>query len=147
MLLSQILCHLNLILKRFLGNANNAGIIDAEIAVPLKHLSNFWRFLELDLISWKTNLILTQSEIYVISEGNREAIFEITDTKLYILFAVLSTQDDSRLLQQLKNNQKNNQKYQSKELIERQSQYFNYLIEKLGFQRGSKQTFCFSICR
>ena len=29
----------------FLGNTNNAGIINAERAVSLKYLSNFWRTL------------------------------------------------------------------------------------------------------
>ena len=36
---------------RFKANTNNDGIINAEIAVPLKYLSSFWRTLEMPLIS------------------------------------------------------------------------------------------------
>ena len=32
---------------------------DAEIVVPLKHLSNFWRILDMSLINCEINLILT----------------------------------------------------------------------------------------
>ena len=32
---------------------------DVEIIVPLKYLSNFWRTLEMPLINWEMNLILT----------------------------------------------------------------------------------------
>ena len=39
---------------------------DAEIGVPLKYLSNFWRTLEIPLINCEINLILTWSEDYVI---------------------------------------------------------------------------------
>ena len=34
---------------------------DAEIIVPLKHLSNFWRTLEMPLINCEVNLTLTYS--------------------------------------------------------------------------------------
>ena len=43
----------------FLGNTNNAGNIDAEIALSLKYLINFWRTLEMSLINCEINLILT----------------------------------------------------------------------------------------
>ena len=36
---------------RFLANTNNRSIMNAEIAVPLKYLSNFWRTLEMHLIN------------------------------------------------------------------------------------------------
>ena len=42
---------------------------DVEIAVPLKYLSNFWRTLEMPLISCEINLILTWSEDGVISSA------------------------------------------------------------------------------
>ena len=47
--------------SKFLDNTNNAGIINAKIAVLLKYLSNFWRTLEIPLINCKINLILTWS--------------------------------------------------------------------------------------
>ena len=45
--------------SEFLGNTNNTGNIDAEIALSLKYLINFWRTLEMSLINCEINLILT----------------------------------------------------------------------------------------
>ena len=39
----------------------NLSAIDVEIIVPLKHLSDFWRILEVPPISCKFNLLLTWS--------------------------------------------------------------------------------------
>ena len=36
----------------FLDNTNEVDIINAEIAVPLKYLSNFWKILEILLINF-----------------------------------------------------------------------------------------------
>ena len=41
------------------GQTNENGRIDVEIMVPLKHLSNFWRTLEMSLINCEIELILT----------------------------------------------------------------------------------------
>ena len=41
------------------GHTNNDGIINVEIMVPLKYLSNFWRTLEMPLINCEVELILT----------------------------------------------------------------------------------------
>ena len=38
---------------------------DVEIMVPLKYLSNFWRTLEMPLINFEVNLILTSSSTCV----------------------------------------------------------------------------------
>ena len=57
---------------------------DIEIAVPLKYLSNFWRTLEMPLISCEINLILTWSEDYVFPSAAGATKFKITDTKLYV---------------------------------------------------------------
>ena len=72
---------------------------------PLKYLSNFWRTLEMPLINCEVNLILTWSSTCVLISTNiqnQSATFAITDTKLYILVATLSTQENNKLLQQLK---------------------------------------------
>ena len=45
--------------SRFLNNTYNEGIINAEIAVPLKYSSNFGRTLEMPLTKCEINLILT----------------------------------------------------------------------------------------
>ena len=75
---------------------------DVEIIVPLKYLSNFWRTLEMSLINCEVNLILTWSKDCVISSAAGETKFKITDTKLYVPVVTLSTQDNAKLLQQLK---------------------------------------------
>ena len=87
------------------GQTGNDGTKNVEIMVPLKYLSNFWRTLEMPLISSEINLILTWSANSVIvstNVTNQNATFAITETKLYVSAVTLSTQDNSKLLQQLK---------------------------------------------
>ena len=69
--------------------------------VPLKDLSNFWRTLEMPLINCEVNLILRCSSACVIASAinaNQAAIFEITDTKLYVPVVTLSTQESTKFL-------------------------------------------------
>ena len=75
---------------------------DVEIMFPLKYLSNFWRTLEMSLINCEVNLILTWSSTCVITNSTGAGTFEITDTKLYVPVVTLSTQENTKLLQQLK---------------------------------------------
>ena len=87
------------------GQTGNNGTRNVEIMVSLKYLSNFWRTLEMPLINCEINLILTLSTNCVIvstNAANQSATFAITDTKLYVSLVTLSTQDNSKLLQQLK---------------------------------------------
>ena len=73
--------------------------------VPLKYLGNFWRTLEMLLINCKINLILAWSADCVIlntNVSNQGPTFEITETKLYVPVVTLSTQDNAKLLPQLK---------------------------------------------
>ena len=42
---------------------NNDSLTDAEVVVPLKHLSNFWRSLDIPLINREVEIILTWSKI------------------------------------------------------------------------------------
>ena len=67
--------------------------------VSLKYLSNFWRTLQMPLINFEVNLILTWSSTYVITNSTGAGTFEITDTKLYAPVVTFSTQDNSKLLQ------------------------------------------------
>ena len=56
--------------------------------------------------------------------------FSVTDAKLYVLVVKLSTQDNPKLLEQLKSCFKrtiNSNKYQWKRSSERANQYFDYL--------------------
>ena len=87
------------------GQTGNNGRKNVEIMVPLKYLSNFWRTLEMPLINGEINVILSWSKNCVIVStdvANQNATFEITDTKLYVPLVILSTEDNSKLLQQLK---------------------------------------------
>ena len=54
------------------------------------------------LINCEVNLILTLSKNCVITNSTGKGKFQITETKLYVPVATLSTQDNPKLLQQLK---------------------------------------------
>ena len=113
----------------------NDGTKDVEIMVPLKYLSNFWRTLEMPLINCEVNLILTWSSSCVLigtSIPNQNAAFTITDTKLYVPAVTLSTQEDTKFLQQLKSGFKrvvNWTKYLSKPELLAQNPNLNHLVE------------------
>ena len=84
------------------------------------------------LINCEVNLILTWSKDCVISSATGETKFKITDTKLYVPVVTLSTQDNTKLLQQLKSGFKriiNWNKYQSDLKTYTQNQYFNHLVD------------------
>ena len=100
--------------------------------VPLKYLSNFWRTLEMPLINCEVNLILTWSSTCVITNSNGAGIFAISDTKRYVPVVNLSTQENTKFLQQLKSGFKrviNWNKYLSKPELLAQNPNFNHLIE------------------
>ena len=117
------------------GQTGNGATKDVEIMVPLKYLSNFWRTLEMPLINCEFNLILTWSSTCVlIATGvpNQPAIFTITNTKLYVPVVTLSTQENTKFLQQLKSGFKrviNWNKYLSKPELLAQNQNLNHLVE------------------
>ena len=78
---------------------------NVEIMAPLKYLSNFWRTFEMPLTNCEITLDLTWSGNCVIVATNEAAqvtTFSITDMKLYVPVVTLSTQDNSKLLEQLK---------------------------------------------
>ena len=54
------------------------------------------------LINCEVNLILTWPSTCVITNSTGAGAFEISNTKLYVPVVILSTQDNSKLLQQLK---------------------------------------------
>ena len=64
--------------------------------------------------------------------SSQDAIFSITDTKLYVPFVTLSAEDNTKLLEQLKSEFKNIINWntcQSKISTERPDQYLHYLID------------------
>ena len=100
--------------------------------VLLKYLSNFRRTLEMPLINCEVNLILTWSSTCVITNSNGSGTFAITNTKLYVPVVTLSTQENTKFLQQLKSGFKrviNWNKYLSKPELLAQNPNLNHLIE------------------
>ena len=77
---------------------------DAEIIVPLKHLTSFWRTLEIPLITCEITLQLKWSidRFLVAAAANQVPEIKITDTKLYVPVATLSTQNNIKLDYNLK---------------------------------------------
>ena len=73
--------------------------------VPLKYLGNFWKTLEISLINCEINLILILSaNCFIINDpvNNQIPKLELTNIKLDVLIVNLSTQDNTRLLEDLK---------------------------------------------
>ena len=78
------------------------------------------------------NLILRRSSACAISSATGETKVKITDTKLYVPVVTLSTQDNAKLLQQLKSSFKrtiNRNKYQSTPKKYAQNTYLNHLSD------------------
>ena len=83
-------------------DANKVGKIKTEVVILLKHLSNFWRSLNIPLINCEVKLTLTGSNNCVLADiavnalanpaivAPTELKFEITDTKLYVPVVTLS---------------------------------------------------------
>ena len=46
-------------IKNVIGRAGDDGTKNTEIRVPLKYLSNFWRTIQMPLIDFEINFILT----------------------------------------------------------------------------------------
>ena len=120
---------------------------------PLKYLSNFWRTLEMPLINYEVNLILTWSSTCVITNSTGARTFEITETRLYVPVVTLSTQENINFLQELKPGFKkviNWNKYLSKPELLRRNPNLNYLVERsfqgvnrlfaLAFENDAKKT-------
>ena len=116
-----------------------------------KFLSNFFRSLNTLLVNCEVSLTLTWSENCVItSKATREAdpdvdhavdginnptnaVFTITDCKLYVPVVTLSAEDDNKLLEQLKTRFKRTitwKKYRSKMSNQTKNNNLNYLINK-----------------
>ena len=87
------------------------------------------------LINSKVNLILTWSSTCVVVStniANQGATFTITDTRLYVPVVTLSTQENAKLLQELKSGSKrviNWNKYLSKPELVAQNPNLNHLVE------------------
>ena len=127
---------------------------EVEIVVSLKHLSNFWRTLDMTLINCELKLTLTWSENCVLTTkayrgkivgtGTYEnpqfpeinnptnATFQRTDTRLYVPVVTFSTQNDNKLLKQLRTGFKRTikwNKYRLEMTNQTKSNNLNFLID------------------
>ena len=78
-------------------------------------------------MSWSANCVIVYTSV-----TNQVATFEITETKLYVPVITLSTQDNAKLLPQLKSSFKRTiswNKYLSKPELLAQNANLNHLIE------------------
>ena len=105
----------------------------------------------MSLINCEVNLTLTWSSACVITSSRGAGTFEIRDTKLYAPAVTLSTQDNSKLLQQLSFKRTVScNKYLSKPELLRQGPKLNHLVEPnfkgvnrifvLAFENDSQRT-------
>ena len=126
-------------------DVNKNGTQEVELAIPLKYLGNFWRALNIPLIScevslelkWDKNCIITSLEQRDIGGGNRDnaptgATLAINDCKLYVPAVTLSKDDDFKLLTNLKLGFKREiiwNKYRSQMTTEAINNNLNILID------------------
>ena len=93
------------------SDGNDRPLKNTKIVVPLKYLSDFFRWLEMPLINFKIQLELNWNNECVMygantytggdNDNNREATFQITSTKLYVPVVTSSTKDNINLRKQL----------------------------------------------
>ena len=119
---------------------------DAEIAIPLKYLRNFWRALNMPLINCEVYLTLTWSDNCVLtSKATRNAApgmdainnptnaaIKIKDTKLHVPGVTLSAENGNKLLEELKTRFKRTvkwNKYRSEMSNQTKNNSLNCLID------------------
>ena len=126
-------------------DVNKNGTQEVELAIPLKYLGNFWRALNIPLIScevslelkWDKNCVITSLEQWDIRGGNRDntptgATLAINDCKLYVPAVTLSKDDEIKLLTNLKSGFKREiiwNKYRSQMTTEAINNNLNILID------------------
>ena len=140
--------------NKIIGNTYNAtagddilGTKKIEIAIPLKYLGNFWRALNIPLIScevflelkWNKSCIITSLEQSQVDAGppvvngtTTGATLAINDCKLYIPVVTLSKDDEIKLLTNLKSGLKREiiwNKYRSQMTTEAINNNLNILID------------------
>ena len=126
-------------------DVNKNGTQEVELAIPLKYLGNFWRALNIPLIScevslelkWDKNCVITSLEQRDIGGGNRDnaptgATLAINNCKLYVPAVTLSKDDEIKLLTNLKSGFKREiiwNKYRSQMTTEAVNNNLNNLID------------------
>ena len=125
-------------------NVNKNGTQEVELAIPLKYLGNFWRSLNIPLIScevslelkWNKNCVITSLEERQVDAGPpvvrdnspTGATLAINDCKLYIPVVTLSKDDETNLKSGFKREIIWN-KYRSQMTMEAINNNLNILID------------------
>ena len=129
-------------------DVNKKWYTKIELAIPLKYLGNFWRSLNIPLIScevflelkWNKNCVITSLERRQVDAGPpvvrdnapTGAAFSITDCKLYVPVVTLSKDDEIKSLTNLKSEFKREliwNKYRSQMTTEETNNNLNILID------------------
>ena len=129
-------------------DVNKNGMQEVELAIPLKYLGNFWRALNIPLIScevslelkWDKNCIITSLEQRQVDAGPpvirdnapTGATLAINDCKLYVPAVTLSKDDEIKLLTNLKSGFKRKiiwNRYRSQITTEAVNNNLNLLID------------------
>ena len=107
------------------STSNDNNILDAEFAVPLEYLSNFWKSLDFPLIKceiepdlrWMKNCVISEisriasvasnknanlSVSEVAATATTEATFQINNVKTYVPVVTLSIKDNAKFLENTK---------------------------------------------
>ena len=82
------------------ADAARVGRLNVKIVVPLKYLSNFFRSLAMALINCKIKLNLTRKKECVLSTAADDAVFIISDTRLFVPVVTLSKEDNKDFIEQ-----------------------------------------------
>ena len=125
--------------------ADESGKQTVQLAIPLKYLGNFWRALNMPLIScevslelkWNKNCIITSIQRQTNLDGGNTAVptgasLAISDCKLYVPVITLSKDDEIKLLTNLKPGFKREikwNKYRSQMSTEAINNNLNILID------------------
>ena len=129
-------------------DVNKNDIQKIELATPLKYLGNFWRALNIPLIScevflelkWNKNCVITSLERRQVDAGPpvvrdnapTGATLSITNCKLYVPVVTLSKDEEIKLLTNLKSGFKREiiwNKYRSQMTTEEANKNLNILID------------------
>ena len=129
-------------------DVNKNGTQEIELAIPLKYLGNFWRVLNIPLIScevflelkWNKNCVITSLEQIQVDAGPpvvrdntpTGAALSIADCKLYVPVVTLSKDDEIKLLTNLKSGFKREiiwNKYRSQMTTEPINNNLNILVD------------------
>ena len=130
---------------------NNKNILDAELVVPLKYLSNFWRFLDFSSTNYEIEYNSSWSRYCIIFEMSRTtavpanppiptveathttwAKFQINNAKLYVSVVTLLINDNVKFWENIKQGFKITifwNKYKYKITIHLKSNNLHYLID------------------